>query len=122
MSPADARAALVLAECHRDWDTVKAHLQRARQATPCDGTAQAALAALSLDHAYQAFETILMRIERALALPDRFRHFLRHAYVLDLDGDKLAQNVLRLDKAVCATDGWLTAVLDVLGAVHADGG
>jgi hypothetical protein len=46
----------------------------------------------------------------------RFRHFLRHAYVVDLDAEKLAQNVGRLEKAVAATDGWLEAVLAALGA------
>ena len=81
------------------------------------------MVALSLDHAYQAFETILLRLERAAGLPERtvrswhtalladaaiavsglrpavfppdslrdwdavlrFRHFLRHAYVITLD-------------------------------------
>lgn len=154
MSPADARAAVLLAECRRDWDAVKAHLKRARETDPAKGPAEAALVALSLDHAYQAFETILLRIERALVLPERsgpnwhavlladgalvipglrpalfpqailpdwiavlgFRHFLRHAYVLDLDAYKLAQNTERLTNAVSETDGWLAAVLTALDA------
>jgi hypothetical protein len=160
LSPADARAALVLAECRRDWDVVKAHLQRARDASPSASAAEAALVALSLDHAYQAFETILLRVERALGLPERsgpgwhallladaalvipglrpalfpgptladwdavlrFRHFLRHAYVLDLDPGKLGQNVARLDGAVSETDPWLDGVLAVLGADRAPAG
>ena len=149
MSPAAARAALLVAECQRDWDMVKAHLSRARSADPTRGAADAALAALSLDHAYQAFETILVRLERAAGLPERtgsswhtalladaaielpglrpalfppdglshwdtllrFRHFLRHAYVVELDPEKLAANVERLVQAVSVTDAWLDAVL-----------
>jgi hypothetical protein len=149
VSPADARAALLLAECRRDWDAVKAHLARALSVDPAAGAAEAALVALSLDHAYQAFENILTRIERALglparsgpgwhtalvadaaldipgvrpplyprhALPDwdallRFRHFLRHAYVVDLDPEKLAANRARLVRAVGETDTFLAVVL-----------
>ncbi|MES1171742.1 MAG: hypothetical protein ABUL77_00770 [Bacteroidota bacterium] len=145
----DSRAALLSAECRRDWDAVKVHLSRARAADPARGAADAALVALSLDHAYQAFETILVRLERGVGLPERtgsswhaalladagmaipdlrpalfapecfaewdallrFRHFLRHAYVVDLDAGKLVANVGRLERAVAATDGWLDAVL-----------
>ena len=154
MSPADARAALLLAECHRDWDAVKTHLGRARAADPTKGPADAALVALSLDHAYQAFETMLVRLERAVGLPERagagwhaalladaaldvralrpplfppsaladwdavlrFRHFLRHAYVIDLDPDKLIANRARLEHAVAATDDFLAAVLAALAS------
>ena len=149
MSPADARAALAVAECRRDWATLRTHLARARAADPSEGDALAALVALSLDHAYQAFESILVRLERAAGLPERtgtswhtglladaaiaipglrppifpteahgdwdallrFRHFLRHAYVVDLDPSKLALNRDRLDRAVAATDAWLGLVL-----------
>lgn len=149
MSPAEARAALVVGECRRDWDVLKTHLARAHSADPSQGDAAAALVALSLDHAYQAFEAILLRLERAAGLPERnganwraalladaamaipglrpavfpaeahadwdallrFRHFLRHAYVVDLDPGKLAQNRDRLDHAVAATEAWLGAVL-----------
>jgi hypothetical protein len=41
----------------------------------------------------------------------RFRHFLRHAYVLGLDAERLASNIDRLERAVAATDPWLGAVL-----------
>jgi hypothetical protein len=150
VSPADARAALLCTECRRDWEAVKTHLSRARSVDPSQGDAQAALVALSLDHAYQAFETILVRLERAaglaermgsswhtalladaaLAIPGlrpalfapegladwdallRFRHFLRHAYVIDLDADRLAALVKRLERVVTATDPWLDAVLE----------
>jgi hypothetical protein len=71
VSPADARAALIQAESVRDWTAVKAHLAKARSVDPAAGDAEAALVALSLDHAYQAFETILVRLERALGLPER---------------------------------------------------
>ena len=153
MSPADARSALLLAECRRDWDAVRTHLGRARAADPARGAAEAALVALSLDHAYQAFETILVRLERAIGLPERagagwhaalladaaldvstlrpplfprsaladwdallrFRHFLRHAYVVDLDSEKLIANRARLERAFAATDEYLAAVLAGLG-------
>jgi hypothetical protein len=149
MSPAEARAALAVAECRRDWDTLKTHLVRAHSADPSQGDAQAALVALSLDHAYQAFEAILVRLERACGLPERpgatwhtalladaalaiprlrppifpaeahadwdallrFRHFLRHAYVVELDPAKLAANRDRLDRAVAATETWMGSVL-----------
>jgi hypothetical protein len=71
VSPAEARAALAVAECRRDWETVKTHLARARGVDPSRGDAPAALVALSLDHAYQAFEAILVRLERASGLPER---------------------------------------------------
>ncbi|HXJ19177.1 MAG TPA: hypothetical protein VMT03_03010 [Polyangia bacterium] len=154
MSPADARAALLLAECRRDWDAVQAHAARARAAKPAARAAEAALVALSLHHAYQVFETILARIEHALGLPERagaswhtalladaaqeipglrpplfprqalsewdallrFRHFLRHAYVVDLDPDKLTANRERLDRAVAQTDSFLAIVLAALAS------
>jgi hypothetical protein len=149
VTPVDARAALLCAECRRDWAAVKTHLARARGADPTRGAPEAALVALSLDHAYQAFETILVRLERGAGLPERigsswhvalladaalpvpglrpalfsreglaewdallrFRHFLRHAYVIDLDADKLVVNVGRLERAVEATDAWLEDVV-----------
>ncbi len=149
MSPADARAAVAVAECRRDWATLKTHLSRARAADPFQGEAPSALVALSLDHAYQAFESILVRLERAAGLPERtganwhtsiladaamaisglrppifpaevhedwdallrFRHFLRHAYVVNLDPGRLAGNRDRLEQAVAATDAWLDTVL-----------
>lgn len=152
MSPAEARAALAIAECRRDWATLKTHLSRARAADPFQGEAPAALVALSLDHAYQAFESILVRLERVAGLPERtsanwhsalladaalaipglrppifpadvhadwdallrFRHFLRHAYVVDLDPAKLAGNRDKLERAVAASDAWLDSVLSGL--------
>lgn len=152
MSPAEARAALIQAESVRDWTAVRAHLAKARSVDPAAGDAESALVALSLDHAYQAFETILVRLERAVGLPERtganwhtalladaalelpgvrppvfppnalgewdallrFRHFLRHAYVMSLDPVRLGSNVERLEAAVIATDAWLTAVLTAL--------
>jgi hypothetical protein len=154
LSPTEARAALVSAECRRDWDAVKAHLVRAEGAVPAKGDAEAALVALSLDHAYQAFETMLLRLERIAGLPERtgsswhaglladavldipglrpalfpaealadwdallrFRHFLRHAYVVKLDPDRLAANVTRLHNAVAASHTWIADVLATIGA------
>jgi hypothetical protein len=152
VSPIDARAALVHAECTRDWAAVKTHLTRARGADPSRGAAEAALVALSLDHAYQAFETILLRLERSAGLPERigsrwhsalladagmavsgvrpavfppeafadwdavlrFRHFLRHAYVIALDAERLKENVVRLERAVGATDAWIEALMKAM--------
>src|SRR4051812_1206511 len=148
MSPADARASLVHAECVRDWQAVTTHLERARSVDPALGDAQAALVALSLDHAYQAFETILLRLERSAGLPERggaswhsalladaaiaipgvrpalfppevlsdwdatlrFRHFLRQAYVVTLDPERLRVNLARLGQAAGATEPWLDSV------------
>lgn len=154
MSPADARITVLVAECRRDWSAVELHLARAASVDPAAGPAEAALIALSLDHAYQAFETILVRIERALGLPERsgaswhtsvlvdasldlpglrpalhapevgrewdallrFRHFLRHAYVIDLDPGKLRLNRARLQRAVGGTQPGLEALLATLTA------
>jgi hypothetical protein len=154
VSPADARVALAVAECRRDWEAARTQLARARSADPVQGAAPAALVALSLDHAYQAFEAILLRLERATGLPERtaaswhtglladaavaipglrppvfpaeahadwdtllrFRHFLRHAYVVDLDPSKLALNRDRLERAVAATEAWLASVLSGLAS------
>ncbi len=152
MSPVDARVAKIAADIQRDWELVEAHLSRAQSVDASKGEPQAALVALSLDHAYQAFETLLVRIERALGLPERigpmwhvqllhesgdpieglrpavyaagarsdwdgllrFRHFLRHAYVVTLDPAKLTTNVERLERAVLATDPFVSALVTSL--------
>ena len=105
--------------------------------------------ALALDHAYQAFETLLVRLEEALGLPRRaganwysqllddaqldlagvrpplltpeamrswrellkFRHFLRHAYRVDLDPAAVAENRRHLESAVDATVASISALL-----------
>lgn len=155
MSPAEARAAVAVAECRRDWATLKTHLARASGADPSRDDAQAALVALSLDHAYQAFEAIMVRLERVAGLPDRagaswhaalladaalaipglrppifpaevhpdwdallrFRHFLRHAYVVNLDPAKLVTTRDRLARAVAQTEPWIEAVLSGLTSI-----
>lgn len=40
-----------------------------------------------------------------------FRHFLRHAYVVNLDAEKLVANLARLERVVDATDAWFETVL-----------
>lgn len=70
-SPERARLAALAAELERDWLMVLRHLDLARSVEASTGRPEAALVALSLDHAYQAFETLLVRIERALGLPER---------------------------------------------------
>lgn len=152
MTATDARVSLLRAEILRDWQAIGEHLRHARETDAAGGAPQAAYIALSLDHAYQAFETILLRIERALDLPERrgeqwhrallddaalslsgirppvypsgaardweellrFRHFLRHAYHVGLDPDRLAANVARLDRAISATDPFIQALLGAL--------
>lgn len=71
MSPVDARLAAVRADVERDWEQVVRHGGRAEAADPRAGEAEAALVALSLDHADQAFENLLLRVERCLGLPAR---------------------------------------------------
>jgi hypothetical protein len=152
VSPVDARVAVLLQEMRRDWESVRTHAQRAGSTDPASGAPQAAYVALSLDHAYQAFETMLSRLERALGLPERagvgwdaailadasvevpklrpavfpraaladweailrFRHFLRHAYTLDLEADRLAENAARLARAVDASGEAVGALFDAL--------
>jgi len=55
----------------RDWAAVKSHRDGALSEDPRMGRTTQAFVAVSLDHAYQAFETILVRIERSLGLPER---------------------------------------------------
>ncbi|MBI5480601.1 MAG: hypothetical protein HY906_17215 [Deltaproteobacteria bacterium] len=152
MSPLDARVAVLVAELQREWGQIAVHLAKAGSVDPASGDAAAALVALSLDHAYQAFETWLVRLERALGLPERggagwhlqlllaagqpvpglrpaaypmeaasdwddlrrFRHFLRRAYAVALDPEKLRANVARLERAVAATDPHVAAVVAAL--------
>ena len=66
MSAQDARVRVSTAELGRDWTMVRLHRERARSVSPDAGLAEAALVALSLDHAYQAFESMLVGLERIL--------------------------------------------------------
>lgn len=156
MSPLEVRIAKLIDELRRDWEAIETHLSRAQSVQPDSGQAEAALVALSLDHAYQAFETLLVRLERALGLPERtganwhaevlfdacrplpgvrpavypdeakrdweqllrFRHFLRHAYTVDLEADRLERNRARLARAVTATRPFIDALI---GALENDG-
>jgi hypothetical protein len=153
MSPTQVRLSALRADVERDWQQVQRHLQTCIAANPCQGAAEAALVALALDHAYQAFEQILVRVEQALRLPERrgpiwhrrlladaaepllevrpaiipkaverdweellgFRHFLRHAYAVELDPERLSDNVAHLKTAVSATD---PCMLKLLAALH----
>lgn len=71
MSPVDARVLVLVADAERDWELVTANLQRARSVDPSPGAPACALVALALAHAYAAFETMLVRVERAAGLPAR---------------------------------------------------
>ena len=71
MSPIDARLAMIRAEAERDWSEVRRHGERSASVDPRAGESDAAFVALSLDHAYQAFENLLLRLERSLGLRAR---------------------------------------------------
>jgi hypothetical protein len=71
VSPADARVLALAADAERDWELVVRNLAQARSVMPAAGAPAAALVALALAHAYAAFETMLIRIERASGLPER---------------------------------------------------
>ncbi len=71
MSPSDARVVLLRAEVRRDWSAVLDHRARADSVDPGDSEPNAAFVAMALHHAYQAFETLLLRLERSLGLPGR---------------------------------------------------
>jgi hypothetical protein len=152
MSPTEVRVIVLRAEIERDWQQVKRHAETCAATDPRLGTPEAALVALSLDHAYEAFEQMLCRIERALRLPERsgqhwhrrlladateplpgvrpaivpksaeraweellgFRHFLRHAYAVELDPERLIKNVEQLKTAVPFTDPAISTLLHAL--------
>lgn len=154
MSPLDARMTVLIEEIRRDWSAVRDQLARARGANAATSVESAAYVALALDHAYQAFETMLVRVERAHGLPERagatwhaslladasmalpklrpavfpreslreweallrFRHFLRHAYGVELEPVRLAENVERLARAFAASDTTVQALLDAMSA------
>lgn len=67
----EARVAQLRAELLRDWAAVKSHRDGALSEDPRMARTSQAFVAMSLDHAYQAFETILLRIERSLGLRER---------------------------------------------------
>jgi hypothetical protein len=155
MSPTDVRLIALRVEIERDWQQVKRHAQSCATTDPSVGAPEAALVALSLDHAYQAFEQVLCRIEQALHLPERsgqhwhrrlladateslpgvrpaivpqsaerhweellgFRHFLRAAYAVELDPQRLSKNVEHLRAAVGMTE---PAIADLLRVLHPD--
>ncbi|HYO97556.1 MAG TPA: hypothetical protein VER33_23755 [Polyangiaceae bacterium] len=152
MSPTQVRLVALRAEVERDWQQVLRHAATCSATDPALGAPQAALVALSLDHAYQAFEQLLVRVEKALRLPERagqnwhrqlladasealprvrpamipkaaerdwehllgFRHFLRHAYAVELDPERLLGNTLRLQRAVAATQPCMDDLLSAL--------
>lgn len=152
MSPALVRLGVLRVEVQRDWEQVERHAKTCVSTDPHLGQPEAALVALSLDHAYQAFEQILVRVEQALGLPARtgehwhrrlladatevvpgvrpaivpksierrweallgFRHFLRHAYAVELDPDRLSRNVEQLQAAVSGTEQSIGKLLSAL--------
>lgn len=84
MSPAEARTLVLAAEIERDLAQIERHAERTLRFSADAGDPEAAYVALSLDHAYQAFESMLVRIERSFGLPRRdgaewHREILREA-------------------------------------------
>lgn len=71
MSPEDARRLLLRTEIEREWSCVHKHMRDAKDVDPSKGRLEAAFVSLALDHAYQAFESLLERLERGLGLPAR---------------------------------------------------
>jgi hypothetical protein len=71
VSPVDVRRLVLCTEIADDWAAVERHLERAQTVDPAAGWAAEALVAMSLDHAYEGFEQILLRVERELGLPAR---------------------------------------------------
>lgn len=154
MNPPDPRRLLAAAQIERDWRAVEDQLARARAAEPTAGQPEAAMVALSLHHAYQAFESLLERFARALDLPVpagprshqdllddaslelpglrpalvpeaarsswqdllRFRHFLRHAYLVELSPLELLRNRESLARALTLTRESVREALDALRA------
>lgn len=156
---ARARVALAAAQIARDWSAVESHRERASSVEPDAGGAEAALVAVSLHHAYQAFESLLERVARALELPVpagprahqellddaaldvpgvrdavvdepaarawqrvlRFRHFFRHAYLVELDAVELGKVRACLDEAVVSTRPRVERLLASLRATADEG-
>ena len=71
MTPIEARLTKLAAELQREWSFVEQHLARAQSVDPSSSGPDAAYVALALDHAYQAFETLLLRTDRSMGLPER---------------------------------------------------
>ena len=65
------RLSALRVEVERDWQQVQRHARTCGATDPALGPPHAALVALALDHAYQAFEQVLVRVEQALRLPGR---------------------------------------------------
>ena len=71
MSIESARVLAAAADIARDWDAVEAQCARAQDVDAAASAPNAAYVAVALDHAYQAFESLLVRVERMLDLPAR---------------------------------------------------
>lgn len=74
---------LIAADAERDWEQVETNLRRATAIDPTRGEPESAFVALALDHAYQAFETMLVRLERAVGLPERTGASWHRALLVD---------------------------------------
>lgn len=83
MSPVDARVLLVAADAERDWQQVESNLRKATGLDPALGEPESAYVALALDHAYEAFETMLVRLERAAGFPERSGASWHRALLVD---------------------------------------
>jgi hypothetical protein len=83
MSPLDARALVFATEAERDWEGVLDNLRKAGAHDPGRGGPESAWVALALDHAYSAFEAMLVRLERGLCQPERAGAAWHRALLLD---------------------------------------
>lgn len=71
MSPTEADRVKLRDELQRFWSLVERHLFVAKEADLTQGRPSMAVVAVALHHAYQAFESLLERLETALDLPAR---------------------------------------------------
>lgn len=71
MSPTDADRTRVHDELERFWVLAERHLAVAKAADLAQGRPSMAVVAVGLHHAYQAFESLLEKLEMALNLPAR---------------------------------------------------
>ncbi len=94
MKQVEARLALIVAQMRRDWGAVEHMGARAFSVDPAHGAPEAALVAMSLHHAYQAFESLLERLSRALGLPlptgERSHQVLLEEAGIDIPGVRSA--------------------------------
>lgn len=90
MSPPDARVLSLASELERDWTSVESHRTRSLEVDPHASGPNRAYVAVALDHAYEAFESFLVRAARGLGLPlpvgDRWHVEILRAFAEEIAG------------------------------------